>query len=291
MGGGNLVRAAFCLCVRLFVGSGAEQGLYLLTIISGGHKARKEDIMNTPFSRINRTSKTDNDIHAFKHYGLTGQTIKVRAREDSQNYSLWGDKQVPVKITGEYPNFLCGTVLPHMDSRSGKESLPYPITIHKHDIILLEVIPEYGNRLDYGDRLDGAVGIGTLSELIEAVHQAVVVKETERMTEPRRWQLTSIENAVTSCRKAGITVEVFPHGFVAATCGYKETVFQLEDCLGSFRDRDRRNYDAGYFTALPWQVRLLLEAEDRLGVYALMNDDNPTDEKSRVKVVRKMFEA
>ena len=274
-----------------FVDSWAEQRPHPLTIVPGGHKARKEVIMKTPINRINRTSETDNDLHAFKHYGLTGQTIKVRAREDSQNYSLWGDKQVPVKITGEYPNFLCGTVLPHMDSRSGKESLPYPITIHKHDIILLEVIPEYGDRMDYGDRLDGAVGIDTLAELVEAVHQAVVVKETERMTEPRRWQLTSIENAVTSCRKAGITVEVFPRGFVAASCGYKEIVFRLEDCLGNFRDRDRRNYEADYFTALPWQVRLLLEAEDRLRVYALMNDDNTTDEKSRVKVVRKMYEA
>ena len=216
-------------------------------------------------------------MHSYKDYGLTGKLIKVRARKGSANYYLWGDEQVPVKINAEYPNFLSGTVLPHMNHESGRVSQPYPITIHKHDIILLDVIPEYEGRPDF-ERNDYGYGqIRTLRDLRQAVPETCGVKA------PKRWQLTVDKNPVITCCKNGITVEVFENGFIAATCGYCDTVFRIEELRGHAEHLEEvvdkktgliiqeaavHHYKAEYFMDLCWEIRTLIEADNRLGIRA-----------------------
>ncbi|MBQ6408609.1 MAG: hypothetical protein IJJ64_11300 [Butyrivibrio sp.] len=76
----------------------------------------------------------------FKHYGLTGQTVKVKLKKGNSEAYPWQGQAVPVLITGEYENFLSGTVLPHQAPKGFRPSKPYPITIHKHDILIGEMI-------------------------------------------------------------------------------------------------------------------------------------------------------
>lgn len=75
-----------------------------------------------------------------KHYGLTGQTVRVRQKSWQGSPYPWGKMEVPVKITAEYPRFLCGTVMPHRNPFGLGESIPYPITINKHDVFIGEMI-------------------------------------------------------------------------------------------------------------------------------------------------------
>jgi len=166
----------------------------------------------------------------------------------------------------------------------------YPVTIHKHDIILQEIVPEYGDRFDYGDGTAMVEWIVTVSDLRKAVAEASGVKETGSMASPARWQITEVENSITSTRKRGIEVEIFPSGYVAASFGARESVFRIEELTDDYRDRySRRRYKAEYFATLPWEVRLLLEAEDRLGIRVLIDEDGP--DADRVETVRKMFGA
>lgn len=45
----------------------------------------------------------------FKHYGLTGKTVKVKLKKGHSEAYPWQGKAVAVLITGEYDNFLSGT--------------------------------------------------------------------------------------------------------------------------------------------------------------------------------------
>lgn len=259
--------------------------------------------MKNTNSNSNTNSNTTNrtELRAFRTYGLTGQDIKIRSKGESSEYNPWGTNQVPVKITGEYPNFLTATVLPHKNPVTGRMSGSYPITIHKHDIILQEVVPEYGDRIDYGDGTGKVDWIQTMSDLRKAVSEATGVKETENMINPARWMITEVENSITSCTMRGIVVEIFPSGFIAASFGYREEVFRIEELTDDYRDRyTRKHYRAEYFTDLPWEIRLLLEAEDRLGIRVLIDesdyDEDDADEdlhesenEDRVETVKKLF--
>lgn len=80
----------------------------------------------------------------YKNYGLVGKTIKVKFKKGDSDAYPWQGQSVPVLITGEYPNFLVGTVLPHMAPHGFGLSHPYPITIHKHDIQIGEMILDGG---------------------------------------------------------------------------------------------------------------------------------------------------
>ena len=75
-----------------------------------------------------------------KSYGLIGETIKVQFKKGNSDRYPWQGKAVPVLITGEYENFLVGTVLPHYAPHGFGLSVPYPITINKHDIQIGEMI-------------------------------------------------------------------------------------------------------------------------------------------------------
>ena len=259
--------------------------------------------MNTTMKNTtNRTSRTNRtDLRAFRTYDLTGQTIKIRSKEENPEYNPWGSRQVPVKITGEYPNFLTGTVLPHKNHVTGRMSGAYPVSIHKHDIILQEIVPEYGDRIDYGDGTAKVEWIVTVSDLRKTVRKATGVKETRSMVNPARWMITEVENSITSCMLRGIVVEVFPSGFIAASFGARESVFRIEELTDDYRDRyTHKHYRAEMFSDLPWEIRLLLEAEDRLGLRVLIEEeelsDGDSDEeqhetviKDRVETVKKLF--
>ena len=81
----------------------------------------------------------------YKHYGLTGETVKVKfKRRDSDAYP-WQCRTVPVLITGEFENFLVGEVLPHYAPNGFGLSVPYPITINKQDIMIGEMIINGGS--------------------------------------------------------------------------------------------------------------------------------------------------
>ena len=75
-----------------------------------------------------------------RRFNLTGQTIKAKLKAGHSDRYPWNGMEVPVKITGEYPTFLVGTVLPHRNPKGWGMSTPYGITIHKHDIYSGEMI-------------------------------------------------------------------------------------------------------------------------------------------------------
>lgn len=75
-----------------------------------------------------------------KHYGLTGQTVKVKQNRSVGSTLPWEDMEVPVKITDEYPKFLVGVVMPHRHPGGFGVSHPYTVTINKHDIFIGEMI-------------------------------------------------------------------------------------------------------------------------------------------------------
>ena len=81
----------------------------------------------------------------YKHYGLTGQTVKVKLKNGDSDRYPWQGMTVPVLITGEYENFLVGEVLPHYAPHGFGLSHPYPITICKHDIQIGEMIINGGS--------------------------------------------------------------------------------------------------------------------------------------------------
>lgn len=76
--------------------------------------------------------------------GLVGQKMmcKVNARElyDSYPFAQY-EAAVPIKVTGEYPNFITCDVLPHIANTSQNfgESKPYSISISKFSLMKEEV--------------------------------------------------------------------------------------------------------------------------------------------------------
>ena len=80
-----------------------------------------------------------------RHYGLTGKTVRVKARNEKTDRNSWYGMEAQVKITAEYPAFLCGLVMPHRNPYGMGVSRPYPITITKHDIYIGEMIINGGS--------------------------------------------------------------------------------------------------------------------------------------------------
>ena len=77
----------------------------------------------------------------FKHYGLAGQTVKVRKKRLGETKEdPWAYGEQNMKIEAEYPCFLQATVLPHMNPQGFAPSKPYQTCIHKHDIQSGEVL-------------------------------------------------------------------------------------------------------------------------------------------------------
>ena len=81
----------------------------------------------------------------YKHYGLTGETVKVKFKRGDSDAYPWQGITVPVLITGEFENFLVGEVLPHYAPNGFGLSVPYPITINKQDIMIGEMIINGGS--------------------------------------------------------------------------------------------------------------------------------------------------
>ena len=75
-----------------------------------------------------------------KHFGLVGNTIKVKCTDKNSECYPWQGINVPVLITAEYELFLVGKVLPHHAPHGFGLSKPYPVTIDKHDIRTGEMI-------------------------------------------------------------------------------------------------------------------------------------------------------
>lgn len=71
----------------------------------------------------------------YKHYGLAGQTVKVRRKKLGEtDAEPWAYGEQNMKIEAEYDCFLVATVLPHRNPEGTGISKPYPATLHKHDI-------------------------------------------------------------------------------------------------------------------------------------------------------------
>lgn len=79
-----------------------------------------------------------------KHYGLAGQTVKVKHKNGDTDAYPWNGIAVPVLITAEYPRFLIGTVLPHYAPKGFGLSHPYGVILDKHDIHIGVIIIEGG---------------------------------------------------------------------------------------------------------------------------------------------------
>ena len=79
-----------------------------------------------------------------KHYGLAGQTVRVKEKSTVGSPYPWGGFEVPVLITAEYPAYLMGTVMPHRNPMGLGISHPYPVTINKFDIHIGNLIVNGG---------------------------------------------------------------------------------------------------------------------------------------------------
>ena len=82
-----------------------------------------------------------------KNYGLTGKTVKVKHKAGHTDAYPWNGIAVPILITGEYPTFLVGTVLPHHAPKgvgSFGLSRPYTVTLNKHDVAIGVIIIDGG---------------------------------------------------------------------------------------------------------------------------------------------------
>ena len=66
--------------------------------------------------------------------GLVGVEIHVKEYGPNRNYP-WDEEIIPVKITAEYPNYICGVVLPHVHTGGYGISREYPVTISKIDLV------------------------------------------------------------------------------------------------------------------------------------------------------------
>ena len=76
----------------------------------------------------------------FKHYGLTGQTVKVEIKSGKSPAHPWGYAEQDMKIIMETPYFLTALVLPHRNPEGFGLSHLYVTTLHKHDIQIGEII-------------------------------------------------------------------------------------------------------------------------------------------------------
>lgn len=77
----------------------------------------------------------------FKHYGLAGQTVKVRRKRLAEtDCEPWAYGEQDMRIEAEYDNYLLSTVLPHSNPQGMGLSKPYHATIHKHDIQSGEIL-------------------------------------------------------------------------------------------------------------------------------------------------------
>lgn len=75
-----------------------------------------------------------------KHYGLTGETVKLGHKAGETTACPWGYTEQKVRITAEYPCLLVAVVLPHRHPHGFGLSKPYNICINKVDIMLGEMI-------------------------------------------------------------------------------------------------------------------------------------------------------
>ena len=108
----------------------------------------------------------------------------------------------------------------------------------------------------------------TLGELKSVVHP------TTGVTAPTIKQLEARETPIVTYRDRGIRIAVFPSGFVTAHLGRSQTIFRIEDCgeytyrfakrFPEAHDATKHHFDADYFLNQRWELRVLMEAEDRL---------------------------
>ena len=61
--------------------------------------------------------------------------ILIRTEVEHRAYPF-REIKVPIRITGDYPTFLTAVVLSHKNPEGFAPSLPYPITIDKHELRL-----------------------------------------------------------------------------------------------------------------------------------------------------------
>lgn len=101
-----------------------------------------------------------------------------------------------------------------------------------------------------------------------------MVRPTTGAKLPRIKQLETTEVPVATYQDRGLRIAVFPSGFITAHSGKNHTIFRIEDCgeytyhfAKHYRKRNdvtQHHFDAEYFLNQRWEIRVLMEAEDRL---------------------------
>ena len=86
-------------------------------------------------------------MKGFKYYGFKpGTELKARSRSAIGETFPWEGQEVPIRIEKEYPCFISATVLPHFHKGGALGiSIPYPVSIHKHDIMTGEILLNGGS--------------------------------------------------------------------------------------------------------------------------------------------------
>ncbi len=82
------------------------------------------------------------------------------------------------------------------------------------------------------------------------------------------------EKPLASYNDGKLRMAVYPSGYISAYSGKHHAVFRIEDC-GAYdyrfckrfpkgQDATSHHLDVGYFLDKRWEIRVLMEAEDRL---------------------------
>lgn len=104
----------------------------------------------------------------------------------------------------------------------------------------------------------------TLCELMESVEEADYM---DRMPSVQMIRESGWEVAASADLGENAEASVFVNGFVLYRSGRHLTVFRLHDCLDyTYKDAEGREHvtDVAEFLDQPWQVRIMMEGEDRV---------------------------
>lgn len=96
--------------------------------------------------------------------------------------------------------------------------------------------------------------------------------EQIKLTKPTWREVEKKENPLVTYDDGCLRMAVFPSGFITAHSGRNHTIFRIEDC-GAYAyrfckripgDSSSHHLNAEYFQDQRWEIRVLMEAEDRL---------------------------
>ena len=224
---------------------------------------------STAASTATKSSATPKMPRTERRRSLTGQTVQMIQKGNGSN--PWKGCLVPVQITGEYPTYLTGTVLPHNNPDGWGVSSPYQITIDKHSLLTGDVVIIFMDRVIGQKRSDTM----TLRELKDSI------SDTEGCAVPTAARLEASGDPVATLTLGTYSITVYRCGFAVGVSGRRKAVIRVDECGGytyrfggsrggksggknSASNETPHHFDEEYFLDKPWPIRLMLAVDDQL---------------------------